>query len=143
MSGAPGEHLAGSGQIAASSEAQFPGRGDDVTPSLGMYNVVVDPHYEAALQSNPAYAPFLSNKGGHLNFTSPILSDPTTTIGRSDPLTAGSPEDMAGVPVGIRDPHVVRDDQFTVRPSFAEARMARARCTRSSSRSTSWAAASR
>ena len=79
--------LGGLGSTAATSLAQFPGRGDDVTPSLGQFNVVVDPHYEDAVRSNPAYAPFLSNKGGHLNFTSPILFDPTTTIGRSDPLS--------------------------------------------------------
>ena len=112
--------VAGLGQWATSSQAQFPGRGDDVTPSLGKFNVVVDPHYEAVLNSNPAYAPFLSNKGGHLNFTSPILFDPTTTIGRSDPLTAGSAADIAGVLVGIRDPHLLRDDQLILKPSFAE-----------------------
>ena len=96
--------LAGLGNTAATSLAQFPGRGDDVTPSLGQFNVVVDPHYEAALKSNPAYAPFLSNKGGHLNFTSPILFDQTTTIGRSDPLTAGSTADTVGVLAGTETP---------------------------------------
>jgi hypothetical protein len=100
--------------------AQFPGRGDDVTPSLGQFNVVVDPHFELAVKSNPAYAPYLSNKGGNLNFTSPILFDPTTTIGRSDPLSAGSAADTAGVLAGSLAPHPVRDDQFTVKPSFAE-----------------------
>src|ERR1051325_10182497 len=68
----------------ATLQAQFPGRGDDVTPSLGLFNLVVDPHFETAVKNNPGYAPYLSNKGGHLNFTSPILFDPTTTIGRSD-----------------------------------------------------------
>lgn len=101
-------------------QAEFPGRGDDVTPSLGQFNVVVDPHFEQAIKSNPAYAPFLSNKGGHLNFTSPILFDPTTTIGRSDPLSAGSADDTAGVLAGILAPHLLQDGQFTVRPTFAE-----------------------
>lgn len=101
-------------------QAQFPGRGDDVTPSLGRFNLVVDPHFEAAIKSNPAYAPYLSNKGGDLNFTSPILFDPTTTIGRSDPLSAGSADDTAGVLAGILAPHLLPDGLFTVRPSFAE-----------------------
>lgn len=108
------------GDTAATSLAQFPGRGDDQTPSLGQFNVVVDPHYEDIVRSNPAYAPFLSNKGGHLNFTSPILFDPTTTIGRSDPLTAGSAEDTTGVLAGILTTQLLRDDQFTVKPPFAE-----------------------
>ena len=92
----------------------------DVTPSLGQFNLVVDPHFETAIKSNPAYAPFLSNKGGDLNFTSPILFDPTTTIGRSDPLRAGSADDTAGVLSGNLAPHLLQDSQFTVRPSFAE-----------------------
>ena len=104
----------------ATLQAQFPGRGDDVTPSLGQFNVVVDPHFETIIKSNPGYAPFLSNRGGELNFTSPILFDPTTTIGRSDPLSAGSAEDTAGVLAGILAPHLLQDGQFTVRPSFAE-----------------------
>lgn len=107
--------------LSAPANAQFPGRGDDVTPSLGQFNVVVDPHFEFALKNNPAYAPYLSNKGGNLNFTSPILFDPTTTIGRSDPLSAGSAADTAGVLAGSLAPHLLRDDQFTVKPSFAEA----------------------
>lgn len=105
---------------AATVQAQFPGRGDDVTPSLGQFNLVVDPHFERVIKSNPAYAPFLSNKGGNLNFTSPILFDPTTTIGRSDPLAAGSADDTAGVLAGSRAPRLLQDSQFTVRPSFAE-----------------------
>ena len=105
---------------ATNVQAQFPGRGDDVTPSLGQFNVVVDPHFESAVKNNPAYAPYLSNKGGNLNFTSPILFDPTTTIGRSDPLSAGSAEDTAGVLAGNLTSHLLRDDQFTVKPSFAE-----------------------
>jgi len=104
----------------ATLQAQFPGRGDDVTPSLGQFNLVVDPHFENAIKSNPGYAPYLSNKGGHLNFTSPILFDPTTTIGRRDPLIAGSADDTAGVLAGILAPHLLQDGQFTVRPPFAE-----------------------
>lgn len=101
-------------------QAEFPGRGDDVTPSLGQFNVVVDPGFEAPVKDNPGYAPYLSNKGGHLNFTSPILYDPTTTIGRSDPLIAGSVADTEGVLAGILSSLVLRDDRFPVRPSFAE-----------------------
>jgi len=101
-------------------QAQFPGRGDDVTPSLGQFNLVVDPHFERLIKSNPGYAPFLSNKGGNLNFTSPILFDPTTTIGRSAPLSAGSADDTEGVLSGNLAPQLLQDGQFTVRPSFAE-----------------------
>ncbi len=48
----------------ADAQAQFPGHGDDVTPSLGQFNVVVDPHFELPVKNNPAYAPYLSTKGG-------------------------------------------------------------------------------
>lgn len=101
-------------------QAQFPPRGDDVTPSLGQFNVVVDPHFALPVKNNPAYAPYLSNKGGNLNFTSPILFDPTTTIGRSDPLTAGSAADTAGVLAGSAVSRLLGDGLFTVKPSFAE-----------------------
>ncbi len=105
---------------ATSVQAQFPGREDDFTPSLGQFNVVVDSHFEAVVKSNHAYAPYLTNKGGHLNFTSPILFDPTTTIGRSDPLSAGSAADAAGVLTGSLTQRLIGDGQYTVKPSFAE-----------------------
>ena len=105
---------------ATAVQAQFPVRGDDVTPSLGQFNVVVDPHFAPAVRSNPAYGPYLSNKGGELNFTSPILFDPSTTIGRSDPLNAGSAADTDGVLAGRLVAHLLGDGQFTVKPSFAE-----------------------
>lgn len=104
----------------APAGAQFPGRGDDVTPSLGRFTVVVDPHYEDLLNNNTEYKPYLKNQGGHLNFISPIMFDPTTTIGRSDPLLSGSEADASGVMAGALVTRLLRDDQFPVRPSFAE-----------------------
>jgi hypothetical protein len=47
--------------------ATFPVRGDDVTPSLGEFKIVVDPHWADALRANAAYKPYLKNSGGNLN----------------------------------------------------------------------------
>jgi hypothetical protein len=98
------------------SAAQFPAAGDDVTSSLGQFKIVVDSHWEAAIEANPAYKPYLKNSGGHLSLTSPVLFDPVTTIGRSDPLLSGSAEDINGVIAGTIEPNKIKETDFALKP---------------------------
>jgi hypothetical protein len=66
----------------------FPPQGDDVTPSMGVFRIVVDPLFRPLLgptgppTSFPGYTGFHSSDG---RLTSPMLIDSSTTIGRSNP----------------------------------------------------------
>jgi hypothetical protein len=73
--------------------ASFPAQGDDLTQSLGQFQIAVNPAFQSLMTGYPGY-----NSATKV-LTSPILYDPTTVIGRSSPLLDGSPGD-AGVPVG-------------------------------------------
>jgi hypothetical protein len=74
--------------------AQFPGKGDDSTQSLGQFNIIVNPTFQGMMAGYPGYSP-----STHI-FTSPVLFDATTDIGRSVALHVGDPSDITGVPVG-------------------------------------------
>lgn len=74
--------------------AQFPGQGDDVTQSLGQFRIVVNPAFQPMMASYPGY------DGLSFRLTSPVLYDPATLIGRSNPLFDGSAADTGGVAVG-------------------------------------------
>jgi hypothetical protein len=74
--------------------AQFPPLGDDNTPSLGQFRILVFTNFQAMLAGNPNYSAVT-----HI-FTSPVLYDPNTIIGRSAALQDGSAGDLTGVPVG-------------------------------------------
>ena len=87
----------------------FPPQGDDVTPSMGVFRIIVDPLFRPLLgptgppTSFPGYTGFHSSDG---RLTSPMLIDSSTTIGRSNrnsrfygfpqPLGAGSWDVIAG-----------------------------------------------
>lgn len=66
----------------------FPPQGDDVTPSMGVFRLVVDPLFRPLFAptgpptSFPGYTGFHSSDG---RLTSPMLIDSSTTIGRSNP----------------------------------------------------------
>src|SRR5271163_712301 len=66
----------------------FPPQGDDVTPSMGVFRIMVDPLFRPLLgptgppTSFPGYPGFHSSDG---RLTSPLLIDNATTIGRSNP----------------------------------------------------------
>src|SRR4029077_6593751 len=81
----------------------FPPQGDDLTPSMGVFRIIVDPLFRPLLgptgppTSFPGYTGFHSSDG---RLTSPMLIDSSTIIGRTDrnsrfypfpvPLGAGS-----------------------------------------------------
>jgi hypothetical protein len=77
-----------------SAFAQFPALGDDNTQSLGQFRILVFTNFQAMMVGNPNYS-----AGTHI-FTSPVLYDANTIIGRSGPLQDGSAGDIAGVAVG-------------------------------------------
>ncbi len=66
----------------------FPPQNDDMTPSMGVFRLIVDPLFRPLLgptgppTSFPGYPGFHSSDG---RLTSPMLIDPATTIGRSNP----------------------------------------------------------
>jgi hypothetical protein len=99
------------GLTVASNSMIFTNRGDDTTPSLGTFVLAV----------NPAFQPFMSGFPGWnattKRLTSPLLYDSSTTIGRSSPLTNGTPADTAGVPVGTAGT-IVASSNLTLVPSL-------------------------
>jgi len=87
----------------------FPPQGDDTTPSMGVFRIVVDPLFRPLLAPTGPPTSFAGYTGFHSSdgrLTSPMLIDPTTTIGRSNPnfwptpfpqpLGAGSWDTIAG-----------------------------------------------
>jgi hypothetical protein len=75
----------------------FPGLNDDVTSSLGSFQIqVADRFVPLAMSFGSAFDPDTKT------LTSPTLHDPATRIGRSDPLTVGDFQaSTMGVPVGL------------------------------------------
>ena len=57
-----------------------------------------------------------------MRYTSPMLYDATTTIGRSAPLLNGSAADLAGVPVGTLGT-IVSDGSFGITPPALSAQL--------------------
>jgi len=101
--------------------------GDDVTTSLGQFQLVLDPQWRPIFDliiPNSPLGTVMSTK--HLRLyhngviTSPTLYDPTTMIGRSDPFVSGGPEEifgsLAGAPSGRT---LVQETQLVTRPSWA------------------------
>jgi len=76
------------------SLAQFPPRGDDATTSLGSFRIYVLPAFR------PLMAGYLGYNPSTFRLNSPILFDPATIIGRSDPHQDGDGSDIGGTPVG-------------------------------------------
>ena len=93
------------------ASAQFPGIGDDSTQSLGQFKIAVNPIFQAALDASgdPNWSIPLKR------YTSPLLYDATTTIGRSAPLLNGDLGDLGGVPVGTLGT-IVKDADFGITP---------------------------
>lgn len=71
-----------------SRAAVFPPQGDDVTPSMGVFRIVVDPLFRPLLAPTGPPTSFAGYVGFHSSdgrLTSPMLIDSSTTIGRSNP----------------------------------------------------------
>lgn len=74
--------------------AQFPGRGDDVTTSLGSFKIQVANQFAPLFNGCPGY------DATSKILQSPTMYDPGTIVGRSNVITDGDANDQNGVPVG-------------------------------------------
>jgi hypothetical protein len=100
----------------------FPPAGDDLAPSMGKFQVVVEPEFwnlmTAPYPGFPSGYPGFALINGVHRLTSPNLFDPATKIGRSAIHRDGDPSDIAGVPVGSAGT-IVSDGSFSrVPPGF-------------------------
>ena len=89
---------------------EFPGSADDNVQSLGQFNIVVNPAFQAMMAGYAGY------NATTKVFTSPVLYDGSTDIGRSKPLHKGSAADINGVPVGFAGTNV-SDSMLVVEPA--------------------------
>jgi len=117
-----------SNSLEGQSFSSFPA-GDDVTTSLGQFQVVLDQAWVKIFDMLMANSPLSTTMATpHLKvyrhggiFTSPTLYDPTTTIGRSASLLSGGPEDTIGILAGRAPGRTyIKDSQLTVRPNWDE-----------------------
>ena len=91
----------------------FPaGPADETTPSLGKAIISVNGPFQGLVNTLPGWG---LPTAGH--WTTPLMYDPATVIGRSNPLTDGSGADIGGVPVGTAGT-IVADGNFTVVPTM-------------------------
>lgn len=86
--------------------AQFPGRGDDLTTSLGSFKIQINNNF-AGLFAGCTGFDATSNI-----LTSPTLFDGATLVGRSDVITDGGNADTTGVPVGTAGTNVSENMLF-------------------------------
>lgn len=89
----------------------FPGKGDDVTTSLGSFKIEIVTPFQPLVNGCPGYNPATRI------LTSPTLFDGSTLIGRSAVITDGSPGDIGGVPVGSANT-LVNDGMLTPPPGW-------------------------
>jgi hypothetical protein len=99
---APGLTVAGANMI-------FSGKGDDITNSLGVFRLVLNPAFQPLMTGYPGWNPVTKR------LDSPLLSDQLTRVGRSAPLLGGSAPDTNGVLVGSANT-LVRDSNMTLIP---------------------------
>ena len=95
--------------MAGGGGTPFPSQGDDTTFSLGQFRIAVDAKFQPFLSGAPGY-----DSTTH-RLTSPLLFDPSTKIGRSNPIIAGSADDLLGTPVGSAGT-IVKDSDHTLVP---------------------------
>ena len=100
--------------------------GDDLTPSLGQFQLVLDQAWVKIFDiiiSNSPLGTVSSTKHIRLYhkgvITSPTLYDPSTAIGRSDSFIVGSPPEFAGVLAGRAPGRTyVTESQLVVHPAW-------------------------
>lgn len=95
----------------AYSQTNFPGKGDDTTPSLGGFKIQIATNFQGVVNGCPGYDPTTQI------WTSPTMYDETTLIGRSDVLTDGSPADLNGVLVGSANT-LVKENMLSAPPGW-------------------------
>jgi hypothetical protein len=111
--------------LQAQSFASFPA-GDDVTSSLGEFQIVLDNSWVKIFNALLANSPWGgSGTSGHFRiyhngtFTSPTLYDPGTRIGRSDAFYPNSAIDFAGALAGRAPGRTyVTQSQLVLHPSW-------------------------
>src|SRR5438445_8905224 len=90
--------------ITQPSEAQiFPPQGDDVTPSMGLFRIIVDPHFRPLMDPTGPPTSFGGYVGYHSadgRMTSPTVVDTTTMIGRSGRNNRFYAFPAGGIPIG-------------------------------------------
>ena len=115
-------------RLQAQTFASYP-EGDDVTTSLGQFQIVLDqvwrPIFDIIMTNSPLANVSVTR---HIRLyhrgvlTSPTLYDPTTIIGRSDPFVSGGPQEAAGTLAGQAPGRTyIKDSQLTALPSWAGA----------------------
>jgi len=83
--------------------AVFPPQGDDVTPSMGLFRIIVDPHFRPLMDPTGApnfFSGYLGYHSADGRMTSPTLIDNTTTIGRSSRNNRPYAFPILGIPIG-------------------------------------------
>ncbi|PWU15973.1 MAG: hypothetical protein C5B50_14330 [Verrucomicrobia bacterium] len=101
------------GLTMASASMIFGGQGDDLTYSLGMFRLAVNPAFQSLMSGYPGW------NASTRRLTSPLLFDSTTKIGRSGPLQEGSAADTGGVPVGSANTIVANNNLTLFPPNFS------------------------
>ena len=103
--------------------------GDDSSSSLGQFRVVVDGNLVDTLDAVLAGSIFTTTEGlpgvwiydGGV-FTSPVLFDPATVVGRTDGFQSESAPDLSGAIAGRAPGRTyVSDAQLVVKPSWGDA----------------------
>ena len=102
--------------------------GDDAASSLGQFRIIVDGSLVDILDAALAGSMFTTTDamdgvaiydGGV--FTSPVLFDPATTVGRSDPFVSSAPQDTNGVIAGRWPGRTfLNDAQLLVKPNWPD-----------------------
>jgi hypothetical protein len=114
--------------LQAQTFASYPA-GDDAASSLGQFRLVVDGAFVDITDAALAGSIFTTTEGlpgvwiydGGV-FTSPVLFDAATTVGRSDPFVSGAPIADAGTIAGRAPGRTyIGDGQLTVQPSWPDA----------------------
>lgn len=88
-----------------------PGPADEVTMSLGRAIISVVPAHQGLVNTRPGWNPTNNT------WTTPLMYDPATVIGRSDPFRDASARDINGMPVGSAGT-IVSDASFTAVPTL-------------------------
>ena len=117
--------ISATANLHAQSFASFPA-GDDLTSSLGEFQIVLDGSWVKIFNALLANSPWGgSGTSGHFRiyhngtFTSPALYDPVTKIGRSDPFYPNSAIDYAGALAGGAPGRTyVTQSQLVLHPSW-------------------------
>lgn len=92
--------------VAIPASAQFPAKGDDLTTSLGSFQIQVTNNFAGLFAGCPGYDATTQI------LKSPTLFDPATLVGRSNVINDGDNNDVNGVAVGTANTTVSENMLF-------------------------------